>query len=235
MKRRAPEASGSSLAFAGTLVIHGAIGALLFGTGPGEPEVPLQTVAVRLIAAPRPEPDVRRPPPETLRRQAAEPEPAIDPEPRPRNTVAETPPPPPREDVEREPAPRTTPPEELEPDETPSTGNDPTTLEVAGVDFPFPGYIRNIMIQVYRRWNRPTGNQSLQAEVFFFIQRDGSITNFRFVRRSGNFAFDLEAQGAIEAAANAGAFGPLPDGFGNDVLPVSFFFDPRTLNPGGGG
>jgi outer membrane biosynthesis protein TonB len=60
----------------------------------------------------------------------------------------------------------------------------------------------------------------------FFIHRDGSVTNFRFVQRSGNFGFDLEAQGAIEAAANAGAFGPLPDGFSEDVLPVSFFFDP---------
>jgi hypothetical protein len=45
------------------------------------------------------------------------------------------------------------------------------------------------------------------------------------VTRSGSFSFDLEAQGAIEAAS--GAFGPLPEGYVNDVLPVSFFFDPQ--------
>jgi outer membrane biosynthesis protein TonB len=65
--------------------------------------------------------------------------------------------------------------------------------------------------------------------VLFLVQRDGSIRNLRFVRRSGSFAFDLEAQGSVEAAARAGAFGPLPEGYGADVLPVSFFFSPRAV------
>jgi hypothetical protein len=46
------------------------------------------------------------------------------------------------------------------------------------------------------------------------------------VTRSGSFAFDLDAQGAVEAAGNARAFGPLPDGWEADVLPVSFYFKP---------
>jgi hypothetical protein len=49
------------------------------------------------------------------------------------------------------------------------------------------------------------------------------------VNRSGNFAFDLEAQGAVEAAAGAGGFGPLPAGLLDDVLPVSFFLDPQRV------
>ena len=56
--------------------------------------------------------------------------------------------------------------------------------------------------------------------------RDGSVRDIRFVTRSGSFAFDLSAQGAIEAAGNAGVFGPLPDGWDADVLPVSFYFKP---------
>ncbi len=40
-------------------------------------------------------------------------------------------------------------------------------------------------------------------------------------------SFDLSAQGAIESAANARAFGPLPDGWEADVLPILFFFEPR--------
>ena len=43
----------------------------------------------------------------------------------------------------------------------------------------------------------------------------------------GSFSYDLEAQGAIEAAGNAKAFGVLPDGWTNDVLPISFYFEPR--------
>ena len=96
-----------------------------------------------------------------------------------------------------------------------------------GVEFPFPGYLRNLVSQVFQRWRPPPSQASLVAEVLFFIHRDGSVTGLQFLRRSGNFGFDLEAQGAIESAARAGAFGSLPDGFGPDVLPVSFFFNPR--------
>ena len=61
----------------------------------------------------------------------------------------------------------------------------------------------------------------------FFIRRDGSVTGFRFITSSGNFAFDLEAQGAVEAAA--ARFGPLPADFSDDILPVTFSFDPARL------
>ena len=108
-------------------------------------------------------------------------------------------------------------------------GTDAGTVKTSGVDFQFPGYLRNIVNQVYRRWHRPSGQASLRAEVQFLILRDGSISGFQFVKRSGNFGFDLEAQGAIEAAATAGAFGPLPDGYPADVLPVTFFFDPTSI------
>ena len=144
-----------------------------------------------------------------------------------RTTVAKTPPPPEKTPAEREPAPRTTPKEEPLPDEKPSTGSDPATVKVEGEAFPYPEYLRNIVAQVYRRWQRPSGNAALRAEVLFLIHRDGSVSNLQFVTRSGSFTFDLEAQGAVEAAASTGAFGPLPDGYGNDVLPVSFFFDPQ--------
>jgi hypothetical protein len=55
------------------------------------------------------------------------------------------------------------------------------------------------------------------------------VADIRISTRSGNFEFDQEAMGAIEAAARADAFGPLPDGFPDDVLPVIFSFDPRVL------
>jgi outer membrane biosynthesis protein TonB len=63
----------------------------------------------------------------------------------------------------------------------------------------------------------------------FLIHRDGTISNLRFNIPSGSYAFDVEARGAVESAAQAGAFGPLPRGFPDDVLPVIFSFDPRLL------
>jgi protein TonB len=108
-------------------------------------------------------------------------------------------------------------------------GSDVATIKTEGVEFPFPGYLRNLVGQVYRRWRPAPSNALLEAEVLFFVHRDGSVTGLQFIKRSGSFAFDLEAQGAIEAAARAGAFGQLPAGYGSDMLPVSFFFNPRSV------
>ena len=107
-------------------------------------------------------------------------------------------------------------------------GSDVATIRTEGVEFPFPGYLHNLVAQVYRQWRPPPSNAVLEAEVFFLVLRDGTVTGLRFIRRSGSFAFDLEAQGSIEAAARSGAFGSLPTGYGPDLLPVSFYFNPRS-------
>jgi protein TonB len=211
------------VAFTATAGIHLLAGLAVFGPGVREPKAAAPPVyRVELVAAPLPEPGARRAP-AVVQRPAERTVPTEAPA--RRTTVAKTPPPPQQTNVEREPAPRTNPSEGPAPGETPSTGTDPATVRVEGEAFPYPEYLRNIVSQVFRRWQRPGGNAALRAEVMFLIHRDGTVSNLRFVVRSGSFSFDLEAQGAIEAAA--GAFGPLPEGFVNDVLPVSFFFDPQ--------
>ncbi len=107
-----------------------------------------------------------------------------------------------------------------------ATGTDVATIRTEGIDFPFPGYLDNIVRQIRLRFRPPRGS-SLKAEVMFLIRRDGTISGFRFVQRSGSFTFDLEAQGAVESAA--AAFGALPSGYRDDVLPVMFSFDPRLI------
>lgn len=229
-RRRRGAESSPALAVAGTTVLHVALAAAVLFSPPLVRRNPLPVYTVNLVAAPRPQPEARKAP-ETVQREAERPAPSKQPPPK-RPTVAEAPPPQAAQpQVKREPAPRNTPATELKPDETPSTGTDVTTVKTSGVDFPYPEYLRNIVSQVYRRWNRPAGNVALRAEVLFFVHRDGHVSNLQFVRPSGNYAFDLEAQGAIESAANAGAFGPLPEGYPADVLPVSFFFDPSSRRP----
>jgi protein TonB len=106
-------------------------------------------------------------------------------------------------------------------------GADVASIKTEGVDFNFPGYLQNIVRQIALNF-APKGNVgALRAEVFFMIQRDGKVTGFKFLTRSGNYSFDLEAQGAVEAASRS--FGALPAGFGDDVLPVVFSFDPSKL------
>jgi protein TonB len=129
-------------------------------------------------------------------------------------------------EVTKEPPPKTTAPVTPAPGETPSTGSDVATIKTPGLAFPYPEYLRNIVTQIYQRWDRGAANQRNFAEISFLILRDGSVRDIRFVTRSGSFGFDLNAQGAIEAAGNTRAFGALPDGWDADVLPVSFYFKP---------
>jgi protein TonB len=108
-------------------------------------------------------------------------------------------------------------------------GTDVATVRTDGIEFAFPGYLNNIVRQIAINFRPRNTNASLKAEIRFLIHRDGSVSDLTFIRRSGNFSFDLEAQGAVEAASSAGRFGPLPDGFADDVLPVVFSFDPQFL------
>jgi outer membrane biosynthesis protein TonB len=245
-KRERPGVTAGAL---GTTAVHAVAvaGLLLAGRQttikPGPP-----AYAVELIAAPARAPDVKRAPPEAIptppppeEKPAPEKPPPktpapveekpapVKPPPKPSKTPPKPEPPaPPRPETEKkEPPAKTRAPEPPLPGETPSTGTDVATIKTPGLEFPYPEYLRNIVSQVYRRWERPSGSQNLRVEVSFLILRDGSVREIKFMQSSGNFAFDLDAQGAVEAAGNAHAFGPLPDGWPADVLPVAFYFTPR--------
>ncbi|HEY6733126.1 MAG TPA: TonB C-terminal domain-containing protein [Roseiarcus sp.] len=108
-------------------------------------------------------------------------------------------------------------------------GTDVASVRSDGIEFPFPGYLNNIVRQIALNFKPRNPAARLKAEVRFLIHRDGSVSDLTFIRKSGNFSFDLEAQGAVEAASSARGFGPLPTGFPDDVLPVVFSFDPEFL------
>jgi protein TonB len=107
-------------------------------------------------------------------------------------------------------------------------GADVANVRTEGIEFPYPVYLQNVVRQIALQF-KPSGNGALRAEVAFLIRRDGSISGLKLVTRSGAFSFDQDAMGAVEAAARANAFGPLPQGFTDDVLPVIFSFDPRLI------
>ncbi len=254
MRGRASADGMRGAGIAGTLGLHGIAILAFFTAGATTPRPPLLLAyRVELLAGPASAPA----PAAAAEPAAASPAPVTPPAPaRPARAPSRTPPAPsrtppapvlaPRPAAPATPAaprPAATPPvtapsptaaapsppgPTAAPGAAPSTGTAPTTIRTEGVEFPFPGYLRNLVAQVYRRWRPPAGNESLQAEVFFLVHRDGTVTGLQFIRRSGSFAFDLEAQGAVEAAVRAGVFGTLPEGYGADVLPVSFFFSPGT-------
>jgi protein TonB len=108
------------------------------------------------------------------------------------------------------------------------TGSDVATVRTPGIEFPYGGYLDNIVRQLVLRF-RPGSNRALVADVSFLIRRDGSVSDIRVVRSSGVYAFDVEAQGAIESAGQARAFGTLPRGFADDVLRVTISFTPSLF------
>ena len=239
-RKSAQGPQGTFAGLVGTIAVHaGVVFFLAAAVRPTRASPP--SYAVDLVAAPAPTTKQRlarealpTPPPEekpapTPPKPAPpkeKPAPVAPKPPKPAKTAPAPAPTPPPTDAEREPAPQTASRVAPAPGETPSTGTDVATIKTPGLAFPFPEYLRNIVTQVYQRWDRASAKQSNFAEISFLILRDGSVRDIRFVTRSGSFAFDIDAQGAIEAAGNSRAFGQLPDGWQADVLPVSFYFQP---------
>ncbi len=212
---------------AGTLVAHGLAVAVLIVLSLQRPEPLGPVYAVNLVAAPAAPPEIIRPAPEATPRPIP-PERTAPIQP-PKRTAKPVPAPPkPTPQPRTEAAPQTATANRPMPGETPSTGTDVANVSTPGADFPFPEYLRTIVNEVYRRWQRPAGSPALRTEVAFLILRDGTVREIRVATRSRNFSFDLGAQGAVEAAANARAFGPLPEGFPSDVLQISLWFVPRS-------
>ena len=106
-------------------------------------------------------------------------------------------------------------------------GADVANVKADGIAFPYPVYLANIVRQIALNF-KPTARGALTAEVAFMIRRDGTVAGTRLTRRSSVYSFDQDALAAIELASHS--FGPLPDGFADDVLPVVFSFDPRLIH-----
>ena len=224
-----------TLPLTGSLVLH----ALLIGSfiilRPAAPPPSPPVYRVDLVAAPAGERAAGVVKPPTPAPPAATP--PVRPKAAPRDMPAPTTKPP-KKAVTSEATP--TLPTEAKPETKPPTtagggeaggrGTDVVTVNTAGAEFPYPGYLENIVRQIAIRF-KPSSRGALHAEVFFIINRDGSVplSSIRLVTRSANYSFDADAQGAVEAAANSHVFGPLPTGYTEESLPVTFKFDPRLL------
>lgn len=210
---------------AGTAVVHVAAVATLLLAAARRPPSLVQVYSVELTAAPLPQTRSVAPP--------APPAPPTAPPPAPTRPkpVAKKPvpvPKPAKVDPKTEPAKPTTTANTPAVGETPSTGTDVANVKTEGIPFPFPDYLRNLTNEILRRWPRPLGAASLEAEVSFTVHRDGRVTDIQVARTSRSYSFDLSARGAVEQAGEDHAFGPLPKGWQSDILKVAFLFTPRS-------
>lgn len=216
-------------------VLHGAAIAslLLFGSRGAPVQAPIYRVeliaaprgerAIGVVDAPKETPTETSTPKVTTPPAAERPTPATD-RPAPRRTPTRATPTP---DARRTRTPEQT--QRAGGGPVGGTGTDVANIRTEGLSFPYPEYLNNIVRQIQLRF-KPRNAGNLVAEVVFLIRRDGGIHELQVQRRSGNVAFDLEAQGAVESAAAARAFGPLPAGWGDDVLRIIFTFEPSLVN-----
>ncbi|HET7276335.1 MAG TPA: TonB C-terminal domain-containing protein [Longimicrobiaceae bacterium] len=185
---------------------------------------------------PEPEPAEEEPAPEP-----PEPEPEPEPEPSPpaRPTKEPEPEPEPVKPKPVEPKPEPKPAEKPPPDppdeEKVSTGANPDPSSAGGEDlnvhtegmaFVDPSYLANIQRQLHRYFRPPADARSDEAEILFRINRDGSVSGIEVLSSSGSIRFRLAAMEAVEQAGLNKAFGPLPEEYPADQLPVSFYFRP---------
>ncbi|HEX2191336.1 MAG TPA: TonB C-terminal domain-containing protein [Longimicrobiaceae bacterium] len=202
-------------------------------------------------AAPEPEPEAAAPPPvpapePEVREPAPTPEPAPQPSPpkrsEPKQPARESRPTPapkraerPRETAKKE-APKKTEapsartpvaPAGRDPDPT-SPGGEGLAVRTEGAEFVDPAYLANIIRQLKRYFRPPPGSRTDMAEVRFWINRDGTVSDIAVGRNRGSFQFRAAAMEAVEQAGLNRAFGPLPQAYRGNRLPVSFTFEPES-------
>jgi protein TonB len=212
-------------ALVGSLTLHLLLGGTVFASTrlrPAEPPMnQFKTYRVELVS----------PPPQV----EGEPKP-VEPAPKPAIVKQPKPPEPKPKPVVKKPTPKvaeTKPGTAKEPKEPvrgrnarpgPVGGENLNVLQ-EGEDCPDPAYCENVIRQInrYFRW---TGAGNLEAEIGFYIHRNGSVSGLRVFKRSGDYKFDLAAADAVTYAGKSGGFGPLAGGFSRDSLGVLFRFVP---------
>ena len=207
-----------------SVLVHGAAVGAVVATGlttRAEP-VAFEVYEVDMVAGDLPEPPAVQQVASTVEEPVPEPD---EPEPEPEEPDQTAPSPAPQREAPR-PQTRPDPNAEREDVERPAVGSGDLTIQIEGLQARYPQYYENIIRTLYRffRWNEASRPN---VEYFFYINRDGSVSDIRLIRTSGNVAFNLEAMGAIEAAGERKAFGALPADFQGDRLPVLFSFQPR--------
>ena len=224
---RSQQRSGPSRrAMVGSIVLHGLLGATVVASAQIQPaEKPMdnfRTFRVEIFSPP-PQVEGEPTPPKELPKSPIVKQ-VKAPEPKPKAVAKQ--PAPPKKETGKAVKPQTTKAPVRGRNARPGpVGGENLNVLQEGEEFPYPEYLGNVVTQInrYFRWN---GAGNLEAEVGFYIRRDGSISGLRVYRRSGEIQFDLSAADAVNAVAKARGFGALPDGFDRDSLGVLFRFLP---------
>lgn len=92
---------------------------------------------------------------------------------------------------------------------------------IEGGDFPHTMYLDGMHRRIGRNWFRGNPPPGVEAVVYFRILRDGTITESRIHKSSGNGTFD---RGALSAVRASSPLNPLPFAYNGTYLGVYLTF-----------
>jgi TonB family protein len=84
------------------------------------------------------------------------------------------------------------------------------------------GYVQDIKNSIIHNWSPPDGMPGYGSVVVFRIGKDGSLTNIKLLRSSGNKAVDDTSINAVKITA---PFRPLPDSYSSNNVDIQLNFD----------
>jgi len=90
-----------------------------------------------------------------------------------------------------------------------------------GGDFPYTIYIERMLDLIGKRWFRPDIGGAPKTQIYFVIQRDGSVGDARVETSSGSSVFD---RAALRAVVEASPLPPLPFAYQGTYLGVHLTF-----------
>ncbi len=105
-----------------------------------------------------------------------------------------------------------------------SGSNGPTTVGDNNFASQFGWYVDQINTKMAQNWNKlevdPRTPKGSRVYLFFVIRRDGSPTSIQLERSSGSPTLDSSC---VRAAQRVDSFGPLPGGYTQSSLRVSYY------------
>lgn len=103
---------------------------------------------------------------------------------------------------------------------TPAIGTAGVT-GLEGGEFPYTIYVNQMVNKIGSNWLRPQTSGEPLAEVYFVIERDGSIRDAKVSKPSGSPPFD---RAALRAVLSSSPLAPLPFGYSGTWLGVRLTF-----------
>jgi len=106
----------------------------------------------------------------------------------------------------------------------PSLTAGPTTVNNGDFGSRFGWYVQGISTKMSQNWYKalvdPSTPRGARSYIDFTISRDGSVANPKIERSSGSSTLD---RSCVDAARRVDTFGPLPTGYNQSTLLVSYY------------